>query len=197
MTRRHSATQESIISCASKMKEALAGLVEAFSAMIPAIEKEHECIKTGDIRAVEEACADKNVIGERIEAMHTELRIATAQIAKYYGMEIGRPVNFANIQDCLSGLDDLHDQFSQDGVAADVLAHLLTRLRRLTVEFHDAAAKAQPLIEMNKYLIQTLLRNYQESYRFWVDVAAETQATYSAKGVQKASNVGSTLVVRA
>jgi len=197
MTGRHSTAQEEVIACASQMKEALSGLVEAFLAMIPAIEKEHECIKTGDIRAVEEACADKTVIGERIEAMHTELRIGSSRVAKYYESLHGRAASFANIQDCLSALEDIQEMLGGDGVANDVLSHLITRLRRLTVEFHDAAEKAQPLIEMNKYLVQTLLRNYQQSYRFWVDVAAETQATYSAKGVQKAQNVGSTLIVRA
>jgi len=197
MSRRQSAAQETIIACASQMKEALTGLVEAFSAMIPAIEKEHHCIKTGDINAIEEACADKTIIGERIEAMHVDLRECAAKIGKYYTMELGRPAQFLNIQDCLAALDDLHEHFGREGLASDVLAHIATRLRRLTVEFHDAAAKAHPLIEMNKYLVQALLRNYQESYRFWVDVAAETQATYSSKGVQKAQNVGSTLIVRA
>ena len=197
MSRRHIAAQESVIACASQMKEALTGLVEAFAAIVPAIEKEHECIKTGDIRAVEESCADKSVIGERIEAMHTELKKHSNQIARIYSAEFGKPAQFGNIQDCLEGLSEFQDQCDETDVAGEVLNHLISRLRRLTVEFEDAARKAQPLIEMNKYLVQTLLRNYQESYRFWVDIAAETQSTYSAKGVQKAANVGSTLVVRA
>ena len=197
MTRRHIAAQESIIACASQMKEALAGLVEAFSALVPAIEKEHECIRSGDIRAVEESCADKTVIGERIESKHAEMKKCSSQIARIFSAELGRSAQFGNIQDCLEGLTEFQEGCGDGGVAGEVLEHLITRLRRLTVEFQDAAQKAQPLIEMNKYLVQTLLRNYQESYRFWVDVAAETQATYSAKGVQKAANVGSTLIVRA
>lgn len=190
-----------VVETASNLKDALSGLVESFQLILPAIENEHNAIKSGDITIIETACIEKSVISNRIEALHLDLRAATQTIHKQHGAMCERSMRLESIQDCVAMLEDLSEAIvaasPQDRLTADLLQHLTTRIRRLTVEFEEAAARAKPKIEQNRYVVQTLLRNYQESYRFWVDLAAESQSTYSAKGVQKASNVGSTLVVRA
>jgi spore coat polysaccharide biosynthesis predicted glycosyltransferase SpsG len=75
---------------------------------------------------------------------------------------------------------------------------ILTTASTSSLEFFlDVAAAVKPRIEANRILLQKLAKSYQDSYRFWVEMAAETQAPYDARGVQRFSSVASGIQIKA
>lgn len=191
---------DAVIGASTAIRDSLSALVSGFTELRPAIEEEHTAIKSGDLAAVEAACKHKTAIGDEIELQHQVLRNAVSKISRLADLfGIGKE-KLQTIHDAIDILDDISEGLIQTSgfrFAADVLKRLLSQIRSLTTDFNDRAKAAQPLIEMNRYLVQTLLHNYQESYRFWVDTAAEVEATYNDRGVQKSKGVGSTLNIRA
>ena len=81
--------------------------------------------------------------------------------------------------------------------AHSVLQHLVDGLTKLVADFEKLYFEVKPVIEGNKYLVTTMLKNFQESYRFWQDVSEKVQASYNSQGVQSTAGKASGFAIKA
>ncbi|NBQ53650.1 MAG: hypothetical protein EBU49_08730, partial [Proteobacteria bacterium] len=110
----------------------------------------------------------------------------------------------STLSECLTKLVDLADSVTSENSGGTVQSMTRDMLERLlagsasSLEFFlDVATAVKPRIEANRILLQKLAKSYQDSYRFWVEMAAETQAPYDARGVQRFSSVASGIQIKA
>jgi hypothetical protein len=90
----------------------------------------------------------------------------------------------ATLRECVQVLTDLSQTDAAKDFAGSVLRHLVDGLRTLLEDFEKLYRQVKPVIEGNKYLVQTMLHNFQESYRFWQEISEKVQTSYNAQGVQ-------------
>ena len=63
--------------------------------------------------------------------------------------------------------------------------------------FVSRAAQIKPMMERNRWILQALLQNHQQSYQFWLDVARDSSTPYNQKGQISSKNALSQLQVKA
>ena len=90
-----------------------------------------------------------------------------------------------NVSAMVKALDELCDELRRDGFGNEVLRHVGQGLKAKFSEFSELKEKVQPLMEMNQYLLQRMMVNHHETFRFWQELAAEAMASYTPDGVQK------------
>src|SRR5690606_4665152 len=146
------------------------------------IEKEHRAIRAHDLHALQAVGDDKQVIGDRIEACFNGLVRAAQDIAAWTTKLGGEVRSLETLSDCVAGLNDLMSLMGDEGLAAKVLKHQIDGLTVALEELTALKTKTQPLIEQNKYLLEAMRVNYQESYRFWLSLCEETAAAYNSQG---------------
>lgn len=193
-----SAATEAIIAIASRLKDHVSGLYKAYLRLPEVIQKEHEAIKTGSLAAVEHTCEEKTKIGEDVEVCFNAMRQASEELKSWRRRLMDVPAkNAVTLRDCVDILDELAEHLITESFSVQVLKHQNQGLRALIHEFETQYKRAQPLIEMNKYLTERMLLNHQESYRFWLSIIEETESAYNAQGMQKAQGRHSAFKVTA
>lgn len=185
---------EALIEAASKLKDAVVRLGDAYDLMPPVIEKEHKALRAGDFFEVQAAVDTKENVGARIEECFAELTRACDALAVYADDGQTRP---ATLKECVSFMQALAAAAPADGLASQVLRHQVDGLARVAKEFDERFTKLKPQLEVNRALIATLLHNVQESYRYWQEVAEQVQTAYSPQGVQKTKGRYSAFVSKA
>jgi hypothetical protein len=161
------------------------------------IEKEHRAIKAGDILAVQAVGADKADAADRVEAAFHAMSLVSEQIARTEAAVLDAPRRrLVTLKESIAALEGVatHLATAPDAQAAglsalgvQVLRHQLGGLAQVQKAFEEKIPAVKPMIEANKHLLQLMLESYQESYRFWQQVAEETTASYNAQGLQKAA----------
>ena len=178
---------EQVIEVASRLKECLAGLQEAYQQMPGVIEREHQAIASREFGLVTTACELKETIGGRIEAHFGSMTLAGERLAKlvqiqWPGRE--RPTTLTQYQDAITDLAQAQDP---EAFASQVLTHVASGFAKHVTDFLALYIEIKPQIEANKYLVTHMMRNYQESYRFWQEVSEQVAVSYNSHGVQKAA----------
>ena len=183
-------TVDGVIEVASRLKDSVAGLHEAYGLLPAVLEKEHRAIKTLDFPGFAEILPEKEALGDRIEACFSALTGAGERLGqlrwRLTGEAGARP---ATLSECVDVLDRLCQAFAGDALGGQVLTHLTDRLRALVVEFNALHTRVKPVIEANKAQVGILLHHFQESYRFWQEIQETTPAGYTAQGVQKTTGM--------
>lgn len=194
----HHASVEQVISIASRLKEQVQGLFDAYTLLPAVIEKEHRAIKSSDFAEVEAARIEKEILGDKIEHCFSGMTVAGEQLAQYRAGWLEEPkVRPATLKECVQVLADLSQAEAAKDFAGSVLKHLVDGLRTLLEDFEKLYRQVKPVIEGNKYLVQTMLHNFQESYRFWQEIAEKVQTSYTAQGVQSMQGKNSGFKVKA
>ena len=178
---------EQVIEVASRLKECLAGLQEAYQQMPSVIEREHQAIARREFGLVTTACELKETIGGRIEVHFGSMTLAGERLAKlvqiqWPGRE--RPTTLTQYRDAISDLAQAQDS---EVFASQVLTHVASGFAKQVTDFLALYIEIKPQIEANKYLVTHMMSNYQESYRFWQEVSEQVAVSYNSKGVQKAA----------
>ena len=178
---------EQVIEVASRLKECLAGLQDAYQQMPGVLEREHQAIAIREFGLVTTACELKEVIGGRIETHFGNMAIAGERLAKLVETQWpgrARPTTLTNYRDAIS---DLAEAQGSEAFASQVLTHIATGFAKNVTDFLALYIEIKPQIEANKYLVTHMMRNYQESYRFWQEVSEQVAVSYNAHGIQKAA----------
>ncbi len=196
---------EAVIAAASALKDAASALQSAYAKLPPVIEREHAAIRARELLAMEQAADAKAQVGSEIEARFAALFTAAGGLAAlkhrlFTGGE-GPAPRLAALKDAVAALRELESAFlaeaGMEPMALGVLSHQVEGLAKLAHDFEAQMRVIKPLIEGNRHLVQSMLENYQDSYRFWTRVAEETALSYNSQGLQKAEGRLSGFRVRA
>jgi len=188
---------EAVIETASQLKDSVSELMAAFARLPETIAEEHEAIKAGSFPAIEQTCSTKVAIGEVIDTAYARLMLACRRMHSLHEEICGSGPRPATLRGTIDQLAAINEKLGAHGLSGGVLHHLTNGVTSLVKEFTATARKTQPLIEVNRQVVDKLLENYQASYRFWQEITQETAATYNASGVQQARGNHSVLRIKA
>lgn len=179
------ATVEKVIEVASQLKEQVAQLYEAYGALPPVIEREHQAIKhSAFFEQVEAARIAKEALGDRIELSFGAMMHLGETLGKLrddiIGTQGSRP---ASLSDCLQAVIAISAAVGESTLAGQILGHLRRSLEQLLSDFTQRYREVKPLIEANRYLVAGMLHNIQGSLRFWQENLEKDQS-YNALGQQ-------------
>ena len=191
---------EEVIEIASKIKDCLVSLCDFYCKLPNLIELEHEFIRNHEFDKVREITMQKNNIGDEIEVQFSVMRGLTERISMKHEAitnTLLQNSKASGIRAIIDRLVDIKKCSKQDGMAGQVLDHLIEGLKEKLDLFDAKMIEIQPLVEMNKKVVGTMLTSYRESYRFWQELAEENVSAYSKDGVQKAQGRLSGFAVKA
>lgn len=202
---RGSRAVDNLVDFITAFRHELGALATLYSRMPALIEAEHEAVTSGNFNLVRDASAAKMSVCDEISVAHETLVEQARRLPRVAEAITGHPCEApATLSACLSVMVDLADFVSRDAsnnpvpsLTRDLLQRLLAGSTSSLASFLETAESVKPRIEANRLLLEKLARSYQESYRFWIEMAAETQSPYDARGVQKSSSVASGIRVKA
>lgn len=194
-----------LVDAITEFRNGVASLANLYAQLPALIAAEHDAVVTGNFNLIRNASESKGAVCEEICACHAGLVEQTRRIPllvqRYSGRIVPAP---ATLSEGLRQLVDLAEAVAGgpglDGVPVlvrDILQRLLASSTLELEAFLELAAKAKPKVEANRLLLEKLSQSYQDSYRFWLELASDTQAPYDARGVQRTSNVASGIRVKA
>jgi len=188
-----------LVEVASKIKEALQSLLSLYGQLPALIDQEHDAISRHDFRAMSELGERKQKASTEIEAMVSEMLLAAERLRAHYTASLGGdlPAGDSTLSQAVAVLDALRGRLEPNDLGGQVVAHILKGIRQLFEQFQIAKSSTQGQMLLNQRVLQRMLQNYQESYRFWQELAVECQASYDASGAQKGSRVNFTLNIKA
>ncbi len=165
-------------------------LVKSYLNFSEVIDDEYAAVYEHSIAKYEETSLRKVELGDLI-VRNTELLFATySELASYsdYGDQ-----KFATITEVKVLLQALVATFSKDERISRYLARNETSLQRMQNSFFEL----KPKIEKNKFTLQRLISNHQESYKFWQWAMNEKDASYDKNGPKVNRNAISQFQVKA
>lgn len=178
---------EQFIEITSSLKEQTGVLYDAYLRFPKILEREREAIRSSSFQLVENITEEKVYATALIEAAFQILQKAVqnlADVTKYYETGMEAP---ATLKDCVTFVSDVADKYSPELFAVKILVHQSEKLRDLVTKFDGLYKTVKPEIEANKYMVETMLENMRESYRFWISISEEAASGYDLSGKQKAS----------
>lgn len=202
---RNSKAVECLVDFITSFRHELGVLAALYGQLPDLIAAEHEAVISGNFNLIRQASDAKMQVCDQITASHEFLQEQSRRMPgisdAVTGQLCAQPVTLSA---CLTRLVDLADAVTQEATSGTVQSMTRDMLQRLlagstsSLEFFlEVAAAVKPRIEANRILLQKLAKSYQDSYRFWVEMAAETQAPYDARGVQRFSSVASGIQIKA
>ena len=178
---------EQVIEVASALTECVNNLREAYAEMPKVIAAEHEAIEAREFGLVTDTCRAKEDLGDRIDSAFTKFTLVGERFAKLIASQSPdrpRPVTLTQFRDELT---ELAGSLASHQFAVQVLNHVAKVFAKAVDDFLVVYLDVKPRIEANRYLVTKLMRNYQESYRFWQEVSEQVAVSYNSHGVQKAA----------
>ena len=194
---------ETLIEAASDVKRHASTMFDAYVELPAVIGAEHAAIAERDLPRMEAAAEAKAAVCARIEQAFSELHGGAGRLKavseRISGMAVGKP---AALKECVLLLKEVRAFLREraapgEAIGLGVLDHVVTGLEALSAAFEERMREIKPLVEANRFAVQTLLTNYQDSYRFWQQVSEENILSYSAKGTRETTGRLSGFVVRA
>jgi hypothetical protein len=196
---------ESLVDFITSFRHELGALASLYGQLPDLIAAEHDAVISGNFNLIRQASDAKMQVCDKITTSHEALLELSRRLPgiseAVTGQFCAQP---ATLSAALSRLVDLAEAVTQENSGGTVQSMTRDMLQRLlagstsSLEFFlDVAAAVKPRIEANRILLQKLAKSYQDSYRFWVEMAAETQAPYDARGVQRFSSVASGIQIKA
>ncbi len=202
---KNSRAVESLVDFITGFRHELGVLAALYGQLPDLITAEHEAVISGNFNLIREASGAKMQVCDQIAVSHEALVDQSRRLPgvseAVTGQFCAHPVT---LSECLIKLVDLADAATKESSGGAVQSMTRDMLQRLlagstsSLEFFlEVASAVKPRIEANRILLQKLAKSYQDSYRFWVEMAAETQAPYDARGVQRFSSVASGIQIKA
>ncbi|MEY4630698.1 MAG: hypothetical protein RIQ81_818 [Pseudomonadota bacterium] len=196
---------DQLVDLVTSFRNSVRALGELYEKLPALIAAEHDAVVTGNFNIIRQAGDAKGIVCDEICAVHAGLIEQTRRIPTIVQRFTGRVIQApATISESLRHLVDLAEALAGgpalDGIpvlAREILQRLLASSTLELEAFLELAEKAKPKVEANRLLLEKLAQSYQDSYRFWLEMASETQAPYDARGVQRTTNVASGIRVKA
>jgi hypothetical protein len=191
---------EVVIENASKIKECLDALCELYCSLPKLLELEHDALKEADFEDVRRITMEKARVGEHIELEFARIQDCTEILSQSHAVITGTDLQESRatgMHACIQRLRDISGHSAGGNLASDVLNHVIDGLVKSTQKFEHKMIEIQPLVEMNKRVVNTMLQSYRESYLFWQELAEEAASSYTEKGVQKTKGRNSGFVAKA
>ena len=188
---------EQVIEVASRLTECINKMRDAYAEMPKVIAAEHEAIEAREFGLVTDSCRVKEELGDRIEGAYTSFTLTGEKFAKIlssHAPDKARPVTLTQFRDELM---ELASSLAPEQFSHQVLNHVAKVFAKAVEEFFTVYLDVKPRIEANRYLVTKLMRNYQESYRFWQEVSEQVAISYNSHGVQKAAGRNSGFRIKA
>jgi len=194
-----SAHFDDLISLTSDFKRLTEELLCAYQELNDVIEREHEAIKTGKVSAVEGVVQDKEFATNLLTGVVAQIQKTGDSIVLVFELITGKSIS---VERSLSGYCEILRNFSDEfhgesGFANQVFVHVFEGLNSNVSNLLEAHRKMQPKVEMNRYLVKTMLSQHQQNYQFWQEVASEAESVYTKKGKRRSDQGSGILKVRA
>ncbi len=180
---------EEVIEIASQIKDQLVSLCDLYCELPSVIEAEHDAIRNSDFDEVRKLTLVKNKIGEDVDTQFSLMCLLTEKLSLRHAAitnTLLQKSKASGMHAVVARLEDILECGDSTAMAAQVLGHVIKSLRDQIDVFDAKMLEIQPLVEMNKKVVGTMLESYRDSYRFWQELAEENVSAYSQKGVQKA-----------
>jgi len=178
---------EQFIEITSSLKEQTGILYDAYLAFPKLLEKERDAIKTTNFLIVEQVTEQKvattGLIEHSFEIMQKAVQ-SLSETTKYYETGLPAPIT---LKDCVQFVSDVANLYDPELFAVKILKHQAEKLREMVSKFDLLYKNVKPQIEANKYMVETMLENMRESYRFWLSIQEEAASSYDLSGKQKTS----------
>ena len=179
---------EQLIEVASRLKDSVGGLYEAYSRMPEVIRREERAIAAHDYVEVRDQCEEKEVLASRIETLFAAMTASGDRIYHIATQVLTEPLpRPSTLSQYVELLQSLCAHYGSTAFAGQVLAHVLKGLQDVVTQFFALYLTVKPQIEGNRCLVATMLSFFQQSYRFWAEVSEQHAVPYNKSGVQQAS----------
>jgi hypothetical protein len=178
---------EQFIETTSSLKEQTGILYDSYLAFPKLLERETEAIKTSSYQIVEQVTEQKIATTGLIEHSFQIMQKAVqslADVTKYYETGLEAP---ATLKDCVKFVNDVSNLYDPALFAVKILKHQAEKLSEMVAKFDALYKTVKPQIEANKYMVETMLENMRESYRFWLSIQEEAASGYDLSGKQKST----------
>jgi hypothetical protein len=194
-----------LLDAITDFRNGVAVLAQLYAKLPALITTEHQAVVTGNFNLIRNASESKGEVCGDICARHADLVEQTRRIPmlvqRYSGRVVPAPATLSEgLRQLVDLAEDLAGGPGLEGVPVlvrDILQRLLASSTLELESFLELAETAKPKVEANRLLLEKLSQSYQDSYRFWIEMAAETQAPYDARGMQRTANVASGIRVKA
>ena len=151
------------------------------------IANEHIAISKHDINALESIVGDKENISSDLE------RTVHKVVDQVMGLNEGEVESLSGIQDILSALKKT---YAGDDLQAQTLRFLVDECAESIQRLLESADSLRIELHRNMMVIQRMMADHQESYRFWQSIAAEEGSQYGEKGERQSSGHCSQFAVK-
>lgn len=178
---------ESVIEITSSLKEQTGILYDSYLRFPKILDREAEAIRTSNFQVVETVTEEKTTATASIEGAFVVMQKAVADLAqmtRYYDIALEAPVT---LKDCVSFVNSIADLYDPEMFAVKILRHQGEKLSELAINFDELYKTVKPQIEANKVMVESMLENMRESYRFWISIQEEAASGYDLSGKQKAA----------
>ena len=178
---------EQLIEVASRLKESVADLYQAYARMPEVLGREERAIAAHDYVEVRAKCDEKEALSDRIEALFSTMTAAGERINHLANQVLSEaPVRPTTLSQYVELLQVLSAHFGTTAFAGQVLSHVVKGLQELVTQFFGLYLQVKPQIEANRYLVTKMMTFFQQSYRFWTEVSEQQATSYNKSGVQQA-----------
>ncbi len=156
-----------------------------YQQLVECFDVEYESVKQHRISLLEEGTQRKIQVSSDIETTLTEFKskMKTFLALQYEGA-------FPPAQ--ISELPTVIGFLFEDPSASTILRQFTQSIDC----FVSRAAQIKPMMERNRWILQALLQNHQQSYQFWLEVERDATTPYNQKGQIASTNVLSQLQVK-
>jgi hypothetical protein len=157
-----------------------------YQQLVECFDVEYESVKQHRIDLLEEGTQIKIQLATEIETTLVEFKEKTKKFLSLRYKEAFQSVEIAELPTVIGFL------FEDPGASL-----LLENFTQCIQSFVSYVAQIKPMMERNRWVLQALLQNHQQSYQFWLDVAKDTTTPYNQKGQITSTNALSQLQVKA
>jgi flagellar biosynthesis/type III secretory pathway chaperone len=131
------------------------------------IQEEHVAISQHDLLKVEQCCRDKEALLKKIEGLKNLTQTIFYSIGSPDRSAYGSSVA---LQELLALLKQQKHDYS------------LNKIELSVQNIRSQYVALQKDIKKNKIILEKMIENHQESYRFWLEITQESNSFYTAKG---------------
>lgn len=188
---------EKLVSDLGAIQELAVSLHQQLEAVEKILDDEEAAIGTSDLKSIEAIVPKKESCGQGIEKLTQKLKSAIAGLRNYPQFAGLRSKEGLDVSEFIQRLEQLQAQVGeQRELASQVLDYMMSKTRESCISLRERRYILQPKIEANAYLVRRLLHHHHETFRFWQNLAQETEAVYGAEGKTKAQNGHSMLEIK-
>lgn len=161
------------------------------------IELEHDAISRSCLASIEKITSEKLEIEKTVTSLGASFTNQFENLLR--SLRQRKLVSELEISlDALTRqfLSDKAHEDKKDDFIFEVLRHEFKKLNHTYGQLKDLKKSSQTMLEMNQYLLAKLLHHHRETYRFWQNIAMESEATYGAQGTAKKQSQSASIIIR-